>query len=339
METLGYYSGERYDTTGTITADVACGRCGANLRGQHLGGRCPQCGTPTGRSVYGDLLQYADPAWLGRVRAGLLTVLWGMIAGVVALGVSIVVVMILVMPGAMAAGRTAATRPGAATATTTTFQAMPPGTEWLVIVGAAVALAFAIVVAHGTWGFTSGDPADPTAGGSARGIARGALLGTFAVTAGQWGLQFTGIDQFPLPVVLAVGGIGQLFQLLAFVSQAHVLRRLATRVPDAGVAGRAKLIAWGVGIGLGLTMVLQGVFLVAVGQFRPGAAPFTPGQMTNIGATLATIGCANLLIGLALLAFFVVYLVTLGQLAGRVGRAREYAAAVWAQPFGGPAAR
>ena len=73
MTVLGYYGygGVEYDQAGWVRTDRPCRRCGANLRGQHVGGRCQQCGEPVGASVYGDLLAYADPGWLGTVRAGL----------------------------------------------------------------------------------------------------------------------------------------------------------------------------------------------------------------------------------------------------------------------------
>src|SRR4051812_25869253 len=95
MDPIGYYSGmaqaPQYQAQ-WLTADQPCRRCGVNLRGQQLNGRCPQCGTPVGVSLYGDLLSYSDPGWLAKVRTGLLTMLWttiGMIVLVVGLIVTI----------------------------------------------------------------------------------------------------------------------------------------------------------------------------------------------------------------------------------------------------------
>ena len=55
---------------GTVTADVACRRCGYNLRGLQIGGRCPDCAMPVGASVRGDDLVYADPAWIAKLILG-----------------------------------------------------------------------------------------------------------------------------------------------------------------------------------------------------------------------------------------------------------------------------
>jgi hypothetical protein len=60
-----------------VTLDTTCRRCGYNLRGLDEAGRCPECGTPIGLSTQGDLLRYADPLWLVRLRDGL----WLMTAG------------------------------------------------------------------------------------------------------------------------------------------------------------------------------------------------------------------------------------------------------------------
>ncbi|MBU0640865.1 MAG: hypothetical protein KKB50_18520, partial [Planctomycetes bacterium] len=66
------------DDTGTIESFLACRRCAHNLRGQPSAGRCPQCGAAIGLSRAGDLLRYADPAWVDRMARGLRFVLLGL---------------------------------------------------------------------------------------------------------------------------------------------------------------------------------------------------------------------------------------------------------------------
>lgn len=51
-------------------SDLLCVHCGYNLRGLVPDGRCPECGTLIARSIRGDLLSAADPAWLTRVSQG-----------------------------------------------------------------------------------------------------------------------------------------------------------------------------------------------------------------------------------------------------------------------------
>src|SRR5438876_3717954 len=58
------------DDSGTVATDIACRKCGYNLRGLPISGRCPECGTPVGLSVKGDLLRFSDPGWLRALRRG-----------------------------------------------------------------------------------------------------------------------------------------------------------------------------------------------------------------------------------------------------------------------------
>src|SRR5579862_7798202 len=58
-----------------IEHDMLCIRCGYNLRMIAADGRCPECGTEASRSVHGDLLSYADPAWVHALRNAVLIML------------------------------------------------------------------------------------------------------------------------------------------------------------------------------------------------------------------------------------------------------------------------
>ncbi len=55
---------------GGEAADLHCVRCGYHLRGLAEDGTCPECGTAVARSMRGDLLSAADPAWLRRIYRG-----------------------------------------------------------------------------------------------------------------------------------------------------------------------------------------------------------------------------------------------------------------------------
>ena len=59
-----------------IEDDVFCVHCGYNLRGLTKRHRCPECGTPAGFSVEGDLLKYAQIPWIRTVRDGLAMFVW-----------------------------------------------------------------------------------------------------------------------------------------------------------------------------------------------------------------------------------------------------------------------
>lgn len=66
-----------------VAADAPCTRCGYNLRGLGPQGRCPECGEATALSLRGDLLAYADPQWLARVRSGIALLLWNIVLAII----------------------------------------------------------------------------------------------------------------------------------------------------------------------------------------------------------------------------------------------------------------
>lgn len=73
---------------GTVDWDAPCGRCGYNLRGLELRGRCPECGAPAWQSLGDDTLASADEPWLHRLQAGAATCNAAFIAAIT-LGIAI----------------------------------------------------------------------------------------------------------------------------------------------------------------------------------------------------------------------------------------------------------
>lgn len=68
------------DASAFVQDDIACRKCAYNLRGLSLAGRCPECGSPVGVSVQGNLLRYSDPAWIDALAKGLWITLWAIVA-------------------------------------------------------------------------------------------------------------------------------------------------------------------------------------------------------------------------------------------------------------------
>jgi hypothetical protein len=54
----------------TVAADLACRRCGYNLRTLRADANCPECALPVAASAHGDALLYSDPSWLAKVTLG-----------------------------------------------------------------------------------------------------------------------------------------------------------------------------------------------------------------------------------------------------------------------------
>jgi MFS family permease len=72
----------KLDQAGLIAEDLPCRHCGYNLRTLSLEVQCPECGTSVGRSVHGDYLRYADPAWVRGLATGAIIVIFGTIGQV-----------------------------------------------------------------------------------------------------------------------------------------------------------------------------------------------------------------------------------------------------------------
>ncbi len=65
-----------------LSQDMPCVRCGYNLCGLTTDKLCPECGTPIDRSTHGNLLKFADTAWLEQLRRGTTVRLWSIIFGI-----------------------------------------------------------------------------------------------------------------------------------------------------------------------------------------------------------------------------------------------------------------
>jgi hypothetical protein len=59
-----------YDANGRLSSDIRCVRCGHNLRGLLPSGTCTECGLRITWTFRGSHLYASDPAWVNRVRSG-----------------------------------------------------------------------------------------------------------------------------------------------------------------------------------------------------------------------------------------------------------------------------
>jgi hypothetical protein len=86
-----------HPTDQEISEDTPCVHCGYNLRGLTRDKFCPECGTPIARSIFGNQLRYADPAWLEKLRFGTSLKLWNIVIGLL-IGAGAAIVMAAGLP-------------------------------------------------------------------------------------------------------------------------------------------------------------------------------------------------------------------------------------------------
>jgi hypothetical protein len=267
-----------------LTDDLPCSRCGYNLRGLTLEKLCPECATPIARSAHGNLVQYADPDWVDRLRFGTALMLWNMLIGLVVGGAG-VVILAIGLPQVL------------------------------------ISLLTLVAGGMGLWAMfliTTPEPAnalseDPmTLRKLVRGCAIINFLGTVLQEAGKTG----GLG----PAVLVAGGVMLLVGIVAHFGFFVYLRRFALRIPDDSLAAQTRTVMWGLVIGmvllaltgivavvaLGATAGLRGAAPVAGTPTAPAAPPAPPGPLASL--TLGAFGCGG---GLALVVFGIWYIVLL----------------------------
>lgn len=221
---------------GALSADVACRRCGYNLRGLRDDGRCPECGTPIGLSTQGDLLRFADPDWLFKIALGLKIILWMILVKIV-IGVSSILIGDAVLAGLL----------------------------WL----SASCASFV-----GVWLMTEPDPSgigeDPNL--TARRIIRIAL---FLGIGGEALRMIADYSMTPGATATLLGILGVsavLISLAGEFAKFVYYARLAARVPDDHSVRRANFLRWAYTITFGFLFVGGMVFGLSFGAapvFRP----------------------------------------------------------------------
>lgn len=263
---------------GAIEQDMPCSRCGYNLRGLTLDGLCPECASPVSRSVHGNLLRFADPDWLNKLRLGMAFKLWGILIGIVIGGIS---------GFSMNYG-------------------LPPIFSLLASViggGFRVWATFLITSPEPTIGIDE----DPI---TLRKIIRSAAFVGFM--GGQ--IQQTGqMTNTGLALILP----GMLMSLLGLVSlfgEFVYLRRFARRIPDNKLESSTTSIMWGFGILMIVFLVIGIVAFIMVsrvmGAVLPGGAGGAPPGLTGSGGLFIGGFCFG---GICMIVFGLWYLRLLTQ--------------------------
>lgn len=227
------------DSDGRLAESISCRRCGYDLRGLDPDGRCPECRTAVARSIRGDLLRFCEPQWTGRLAAGMLwlvigvmtQIIWGMVGGLI---------------GVLSTG--------AITAPTGGF---PPNLQTAMGVSVSGTALTAIIQAIGVWLLTSPDPgATETARPiNVRIIARYCFIAQIiaAPIMQYWttgaNLGMTG-EVIPTWLSLGYGSVLLVLALALLVLAGYAagfvyLRQLALRIPRPSLAGQTRVVMWG----------------------------------------------------------------------------------------------
>ena len=318
--TLGYYSPSGQDASGYVIQPIPCRACGQQLQGLHEAHRCPQCGMPVGRSVQPGVLRFAPPAWLGVVRSGLLLEFWTIITAIILVTIAIVALLVWAFGGA----RSASGPPD--------IQGMMAKSPFITIAGPIIGLIFTGLLTYGIWLITTPEPQPGAAieGPKTRQTARGLALFSFSIGALSVILQISGLMTDYMSAGI-VQGVTTLLGAAQFVALLLVLAELSVYLPDVKLASRARTTGWCGGIGVAVMGAIQVLMVVLMGNPQEFA-----NRRTAPGGPFIAAGCINGLLGLFVLVCYIVYLVTLAQLASRIKQAKTYGESILQQPLGQP---
>ena len=203
-----------------VAESVNCVRCGYDLRGLPVSGRCPECGTIVERSLLGDKLLYSSPEYLATLQRGLSFILNAIL-------VMVINVVLGIVAGAMS------------------MTALMQATS---LIGIGVSLALVV----GWWLFSEEDPAfvGTDNGSTARRVIRVVVAIELATTIVSAVLQFLPAAaatsaSAPLALLAVLVGLGSLaVWAVKFFAAMLYLRWLSPRIPSEFVDRRAGLLMW-----------------------------------------------------------------------------------------------
>ena len=219
--------------TARPVAGVACVGCGYALDGLKEDGVCPECGMPIRRSLSGDLLKDANPAYVESLDFGALLVYWGLVATVVLWIVRFLVPLFVAVGGLGSFGL-------GGFISSYSFQLLTS------LVGVAVSL----VSLFGWWKLSSPDPRHGLAQQSAaRRVLRVCVV--LQATCAVFGLLVQGMSGVSASLGAALFGLLSAYifvyigsWIAMFISSMFYLAGLAPRIPNDVIRARAKLYVW-----------------------------------------------------------------------------------------------
>lgn len=295
MDTPAAIPADLLDETGSVRIDLACRRCGYNLRGLTPAGRCPECGTPIGLSCHGDLLRYADPNWVEKLGRGARLIMWG--------------ILVAVLGGVLG---------GVLGAVSDSMAVMY-----------AITLSASLVGFYGAWLITEPDPSGIGEDRyvTDRRIVRFALLIGLLSQVLSLLIQSVkmsgGLQMLFALAILA----GRLVDVVGEFARLQYYGKLALRIPEQKLVNRARSLRWPTAICLIVLALASGtIHLVAAAarmtaSAQPGTGP-SPFFGRAGSGIVDTVACIGVIAGLGMLIITILILI----LVYRLGKAfREQA--------------
>jgi hypothetical protein len=234
--------GHAIDDCGRLAESVACRACGYDLHGVATDGVCPECGTEVRWSLTGDLLRFADPAWVSRLHRGLRMILI-LIAAAIPAGILIL----------------------ALDATLDTLGVRYTD-EVTTIVAVIVWVTGLVLLIYGLWLATAKEPAVQDDKFSWRWLTRWGYLSMLAaVPLFILGVLLGELTNETAGVVVAglTGVVMFILGVLGFVAMAYYARSMALRFPKPGLAKQTMWCLWSTLITYG-GMVLLNILFFAI---------------------------------------------------------------------------
>jgi hypothetical protein len=252
-----------------IATDVECIHCGYNLRGLHVGGRCPECGTDVQRSSQGNLLCYSDPEWLSRLLLGVRMALWtvAIIAGLIVCG--------------MAVGIASATIGGGLVRIAKLVEVALP-----IAIGALSLASLFLITSQEPRISLTEDP-----------VTLRKVLRTLGVIAFASGVLEAAASQLPASAaqstIIIGASIAKLGSIVSYFGWFVYMRRFARRIPDAALEKSTTRFMWLSGVVLALSMLvgtIGAVIAVVARRAVAAAAAATTAPATQVAGGSSSSG-------------------------------------------------